>query len=166
MEATEVIKGPENRLRDSDLNANEAWALASSHMTPPDSEGREEVMSGDNLPGILQTNRALALTPDNVLRGIRTIEQENSIRAAAPYEDGIIALFGGEFMFKFKHKIYLGPLDDEGLATTFSIELFDKGESVDPAGLNLKLDSSYDPLYEQPVIVDKRINMHSLGSTS
>lgn len=166
METTEIKNGPENRLRDNDLNANEAWALASSHMTPPNSEGGEVVMSGDNLPGIMQTNRALVLTPDSVLRGVRTVEQENALRAAAPYEDGIIALFGAEFMFKYNHKIYLGPLDNEGMASTFSIALHEKGEPVDPTELGLKLDTSYESLYEQPEFVDGRINMRALGVQS
>lgn len=161
MELHEANKGPEATASDKDLNALEAWVLGSSHYAPSE-KGDEQPIEVGNLPSLLKNDRKLVLTPENVLRGL-SVEDENAIRTRKPYEDGMLALFGAGFMFSgFKHKIYLGELDTEGIATTMEIELLKNGEVVDPQSLNLEMEESFTLLFEKPTIENGRISLRVL----
>lgn len=164
METSEQREQEKKPLSDNDLNAVEAWMLCSSHdINAPD--GNKVFLSDKNIPQFLKTDRRLVLTPDNILKGVYTREHEDARRRSKPYEDGVLSLFGPAYVISgHSHKIYLGSLDENGMASSASIELYKNGQVVDPQTLSLVMDSSYENLFEQPEFVDGRINLHVKGS--
>lgn len=129
---------------DNDLNAIEAWGLGSSHLQSSEGEDPQQF-----LEKLFKADRIKVLTPQNVLNGVRTIEQENIVRTRMPYEDGWLGLFGPQYAMT-PHRISLGELDADGVPSEIRIEIIQDGVLVDPN--TLTLDPQYKPFYEPPLV--------------
>lgn len=131
------------KITDHDLNAIEAWGFASTH---PLSDTESDTI--DALKALFKTDRKRALTPQNVLNGKHTIEEENAIRSSSRYTDGLLVLFGPKFTFGYEHSTQLGELDEDGNPSQLEIEISQSEKPIDYS--ELTLDPQFEEFYEKP----------------
>ncbi len=135
----------ERAANDRDLNAVEAYMLGSTHPEIIDNEGNKPPK--EMLEELFKSDRKKALTPQNILTGM-SAQQVDEIRTQKPYEDGLLALFGPNYMFGFRHEITFGNLTSEGESTGLDIKLFQGDEPVPTS--TLAIDPQFVQFFEAP----------------
>lgn len=139
------MQNKEREMTGNDLNVVEAWGLGSSQVVASDDTKTEQTVLD-----LFQADRKRALTPRNILLGKHTVQDENDIRTKSPYDGGLLTFFGPQYMWGYDHRITFAPLNEDGTATSLSIEVLKDGVAIPPQ--ELALIPQLAPFYEQPEI--------------